>query len=632
MAKKLSPLSSNEIKQAYEDKARAEHIIKQVTPDQPAPPRVIDDFDCTDLGNSHRFIEMHSQKIKYVSLWRTWAVWNKTNWSLVDSERDMAPLVEEMIDEIKKDAVSAYDAATREKLLRHAITSSSENKVMSTLRLASSNPLIKVKPDDFDSNPYLINFANGTIDLRTGKLRKFNKNDMITKIGKVKYDADATCPLWLKFLDRIFESNIELIKYIQNILGMCLTGDASQEQIFIFWGSTGGNGKGTLVETIGYILDEYTTALPVESLLSTNKVSIPNDIAMLKGARFVIVNEPDFGGKLNEAKIKSLTGKDSILARFLNKEFFRFKPTHHTIIQTNPQPNVDSSDGGIDRRLRLVPFNVKIPESEVDRHLAEKLQLEASGILNWLIEGCLNWQIEGLNPPKVVLEVMHEYKCDMDEMFEFFDSCLVKDTRAVTPHAVLYTAHKLWCEFDEVPIMTKKKFTQNMRKRGYPPTGRERDQTGKQNRSFRNIRVTDPIFELVQKILRTREPIQDFTVQLGHILSQKKVDSHSEDIQNNAHIHNMHVTPVQCVTDIRNIHTLSPVPSVQCVTDICLLKLKEKYANFNIPKLNGDLKRLKDTMLLFLVNEIEEIDDKINDNLLMQIIDNYISTREPNLD
>ena len=628
MVKKLSPMSSTEIKQAYEDKAKAEHKLKQVSPDSPETPKITDDFDCTDLGNSHRFIEMHSQNVKFVGLWKSWAVWNGTNWAIIDSERDMTPLVEEMIEEIKTEGSSAFDSATREKLLRHVITSSSENKIMSTLRLASSNPLVKIKPDDFDSNPYLINFSNGTIDLRTGNLRKFNKNDMMTKICKTKFDPTATCPLWLKFLDRIFESNIDLIKYVQNILGMCLTGDASQEQIFIFWGSTGGNGKGTMVETVGTILDEYTTALPVDSLLSQNKVSIPNDIAMLKGARFVIVNEPDFGGKLNEAKIKSLTGKDTILARFLNKEFFRFKPTHHTIIQTNPQPNVDSSDGGIDRRLRLVPFNVKIPDSEVDRHLSEKLQLEASGILNWLIEGCLNWQREGLNPPKVVLDTMYEYKCDMDEMFEFFDACLIKDTRAITPHAILYTAHKLWCEIDEVPIMSKKKFTQNMRKRGYPPTGRERDQTGKLNRAFRNIRVTDPIFNLVQQILLTREPFQEFVGQMRHIVTQKKVDSHSNNynVTDNAY---MPVIPVQCVTDIHNIPDYIPVLSVRCVTDICLSKLKERYANFNIPKMNGDLKRLKDNMLLFLTNEIDENMDR---DLIIQTIDGYISTRKPNLD
>ena len=244
---------------------------------------------------------------------------------------------------------------------------------------------------DFDCDPMLFNVANGTLDLRTGTLRPHSRDDRLTRMVDVPYDPDARAELWHAFLWRITAQRVNLYKYLQRLVGYCLTGKVS-EQVIVFLFGIGANGKSVFCETVAALLGEYGMQAQPELVMARRHGGIPNDVAALRGRRLAQMNETTQGSRFDEAKLKHLTGGDSLTGRFLHREFFDFRPTHKLIIRGNHKPQISGTDDGIWRRLHLVPFEVQIPEAEWDRSLADKLRTELPGILLWAVQGCLDWQ------------------------------------------------------------------------------------------------------------------------------------------------------------------------------------------------------------------------------------------------
>ncbi len=269
--------------------------------------------------------------------------------------------------------------------------------------ISSTTDMLKidltVSVEDFDRHDYLLCLNNGVFDLKAGEFREHKREDLITKYTDVAYKPEAECHLWQQFLENTFLSDKELIRCVQKICGRCLTGDVSEQHFYILYGS-GQNGKSVFTETLRKVLGNYAKTLEASSLLVKNNDNIRNDIAKLKGARFVSASEPPAGRKLDEGLIKLLTGGDMVTARFLHKEFFDFKPTFKMFLITNHLPEIMGVDKGIWRRIIVIPFSVCIPDAEKDPDLLSKLtQPDAlSGFLNWLIEGYKLWCQEGLEP------------------------------------------------------------------------------------------------------------------------------------------------------------------------------------------------------------------------------------------
>jgi putative DNA primase/helicase len=165
-----------------------------------------------------------------------------------------------------------------------------------------------------------------------------------------------------------------------------LTGDTSEQCMFILFGS-GANGKSTFLNTIMYLLGDYAIATPTETFMWKTGDQITNDIARLRGTRFVTTTEAEQGRRLSEPLIKQITGNDRMTTRFLYGEFFNFVPTFKIFMATNHKPVIKGTDHGIWRRIKLIPFTTRIEEEKQDKHLEEKLRAEASGILNWMLEG-----------------------------------------------------------------------------------------------------------------------------------------------------------------------------------------------------------------------------------------------------
>lgn len=423
-------------------------------------------FNLTDYGNAERFVARHRGNVRYCYAWRSWLVWDGRRWK-IDDGGGVRRLAKETVRSIYGEAAAVDDPKERAAIAKHALKSEAAQRVEALLALAQSEPGIEVVPTELDHDPWLLTVKNGTLDLRAGTLRPHEPGDNITKLAPVTYDPAASCPAWEAFLDRIMDRNDGLISFLQRAVGYSLTGDTSERAFFILHGE-GRNGKSTFLETVRAVLgDDYADRTRTETLLARRDNDIPNDIARLRGLRFVTASEADEGRRLAEASIKDLTGGDAISARFMRAEWFTFRPEFKLWLGTNHKPVVRGTDAAIWDRIRLVPFAVRIPEAEQDKHLRDKLIADAPGILSWAIEGCIGWQREGLGEPPEVRAATEGYRGEMDILGGFLaDCCVLRPTAKATAKS-LYAAYVQWCDENGERPMSKTMVGKSLAERGF---------------------------------------------------------------------------------------------------------------------------------------------------------------------
>jgi putative DNA primase/helicase len=417
-------------------------------------PQPKSDDHFTDVGNAQRFARWKGPELRYCSAWGKWLTWDGKRWE-VDDTGKVFEQAKDVVRRMYNEACFIEDDTYRGFYVRHALRSEGEGRLKAMVELARSAEEVRVKPDQLDADAMLLNCNNGTVDLRTGELRHHRRSDLITKLAPVDYDPRARCPVFERFIQRIFDGNPDLLRYVQRCIGYALTGDVGEKALFFFYG-TGDNGKTTLLEVVRVMLGDYAGQIPIDTLMLKPQGGIPNDIALLKGLRFVTSSETEEGQRLASAKIKYLTGMNTIQARFLHREFFDFPPTHKIFFDANHQPHANASDTAVWNRIKLIPFGVSIPDAEKDRHLGDKLRGEVPGILAWAVRGCLEWQSDGLQEPDVVKNATQAYRDEMDTFQEFLEDCCVIGPGETTAINSLYLSYRLWAEGSgEQPVSKK---------------------------------------------------------------------------------------------------------------------------------------------------------------------------------
>lgn len=282
-----------------------------------------------------------------------------------------------------------------------------------------ADPVFSRSAEDWDKDIWLLGTPDGTVNLRTGNMQRASPADMITKSCAIGPELFEDCPTWHGFLMEATANDAGLVRFLQQICGYALAGDISEQVLFFIFGP-GGNGKGVFLQTIQNIMGDYSTVAPVEALEKQKFAAHTTDLAMMQGARLVSASETDQGSEWNDKRIKALTGGDKITARFMNRNNTTFIPQLTLVVIGNHKPMLRSVDDSIRRRFNMIPFLVK-PKS-VDRHLADKLQLEWPGILRWMINGCLDWQANGFVRPDSVLMATEKYFEEQDTFGEWIAS------------------------------------------------------------------------------------------------------------------------------------------------------------------------------------------------------------------
>jgi putative DNA primase/helicase len=426
-------------------------------------------FPCTDLGNSERMVAHHGEDLRFVTAWKNWIIWDGTRWQ-EDTTGAVMRRAYDVVRAIALEAKTAKDAMKKEEILDWAEDSESASRIRSMVFLASSQDEVSgMKPADLDRDPWLLNVANGILDLRTGALGPHTREYMLSKTAPVAYDPEAKCPLWLAFLERVFAGDQSLIGYMQRATGYALTGLTREHCLFILYG-TGRNGKGTFRDVIRGLMGEYAHEADFSTFEPSKNEAAGQpreDLVALLGKRFVAASEQNKEKRIDEALIKRLTGGDPIRARRLNENGFEFVPVAKYFLLVNDKPVIRGMDEGVWSRLRLIPFLVTIPEAERDANLGEKLRDELPGILNWAIEGCMQWHRHGMETPKAVTDATQEYREEMDVVGAFIQARCVVQAGASVPTKDLYEAFAAWCKETGTYAKTPNAFGREITKKGF---------------------------------------------------------------------------------------------------------------------------------------------------------------------
>jgi putative DNA primase/helicase len=416
----------------------------------------------TDLGNSERFVDAHHDSVLWCPARKSFLVWDGKRYAW-DERGDVVKLAHATARSIFHEAAEAEGEEEQKAITKWALASQNESRV--NAMLSQSKPYLAVGIEELDQDPWLVNCQNGTLDLRTGRLKDHDPADRITKIVPVDYGPEASCPRFLRFLKETLIDDA-VIKFVKRYSGYTLTGITRERLLAILYGF-GKNGKTTLVELLHEVLGDYARNTDVETLLIKKYQGVGNDVAALKGARFVSAAEVEKGRRLAESKVKQLTGRDTVTARFLFGENFDFKPEFKLWLSTNNKPVIQGTDDAIWDRIRLIPFMQRFDGPKADTKLPDKLRGELAGVFAWMVEGCLEWQEHGLEEPKTVTDATKQYREEMDTLAAFIeDRCVVREGVGA-PATPLYKQYQMWCDDAGEKPETQKMFGMRLRERGF---------------------------------------------------------------------------------------------------------------------------------------------------------------------
>jgi putative DNA primase/helicase len=455
-------------------------------------------FPLTDLGNAERFRERYLDKL----LWCPalgWLAWDGKRWSrdgaddLVKiAEHDTVRAIQDEADEVRESGDKGRDDAPRgardyvfaivkdrpvlysDKIASWGRASEALNKLGALSKRGA--PYFAIGVEKLDADKMKINVDNGTLVVARHSdgedyisFGPHDPADLITKIAPVDYDPAAECPEYEQFIARI-QPQAAMRTFLHQWFGLSLTGDVSEQKLMFLYGK-GANGKSVLVDAVSFVAGDYGETVPIETFLdhgkSRNAGQATPDLAILPGVRMLRTSEPEKNSRLAEAMLKLITGGEPILARHLNRDFFKFYPQFKMTISGNYQPGISGADEGIWRRLRKVPFNVTIPKEERDIHLSEKLRVEASGILNRLLDGLRLWCDKGLIEPDEVTEATAQYRSSSDPLGRFLATCIAESPGDRVQSSVLYQLFEAWCKSSGETAWKQKGFSLAMEERGY---------------------------------------------------------------------------------------------------------------------------------------------------------------------
>ncbi len=423
--------------------------------------------DRTDLGNCERLVRRFGRDIRFNHPSKTWHVWDGRRWKK-DEQGRIQGLAKRTVRYIGDEAGLIEGDTERSEMWRWAAASQNQSRVEAAIKLARDE--VSILPEDLDAQKHLLNLQNGTLDLSTFSLQPHSREHLCSRMAGIRFDPEASCPLWLNHLDLIFGGDAAFIRDFQMMAGYSLISDNPEQVFFILHGS-GKNGKTVTVSTLSRIMGDYAMNMAAESLMIRKNSEAPrSDIVQLVGARLITAAESDSSHRLSESLIKSLTGGDVITARTLYQIERQYRITGKIWFSTNHRPVIKGTDTAIWRRVWLVPFEVEIPEEKRDRQILEKLAAEGSGILNWMLEGLKRYQENGdrLSMPERVALANENYRQDSDVIGQFINDSCILDLRpeSTTARAALYEVYVAWCKQQGEGSLSNRSFASRLQERG----------------------------------------------------------------------------------------------------------------------------------------------------------------------
>lgn len=407
---------------------------------------------------ARRFAAANRERLLYVD-GLGWLVWDSKRWAPDTKDRAQ----EAVIDVLRTALADSLDDRDLRADVRKC---ESATGVAGVLKLASSNPALRATVDELDADPFLLNCSNGTLDLRTRQLRPHDPADRITKVTRGAYRPDCPSGAWNKFLGQILPDEDERA-YLQRVIGLSVFGRV-REHLFPVLIGTGQNGKGTAYEAITKAFGDYAAIINPELLMDSGRGSGGPEMMVLRGARLVVGSETGEGRRLDAPLMKRLTGGDQLTARQLYQAPVTWTPSHQLLYVTNHLPMVKGNDPALWRRIRVIPFDVVVPEEQRDQKLPERLELSADEILTWAVQGWFDYEDrDGMDEPATVRRATDNYQTDSDTVKRFIQSRCVTGAHLHVTTRALHSAWATWALAEGSDPLSERAFTKELDRLGY---------------------------------------------------------------------------------------------------------------------------------------------------------------------
>lgn len=410
-------------------------------------PVKLDDISThSDIGFARRLVHEARGTLRYCRETKSWLAWNGKRW-LKDDGLAAQHVAKRVSDMLWRELAELPSDDDRKRAVPFVKSASSARAIDAAVKLARSEPGVTVSMTELDCKPYLLNVANGTLDLKTLELLPHNPEHLLTHLADVEFDSLATCPAWEKFISDVTDNDDALAGFLQRSCGLALSGDVSEHALWLHYGE-GRNGKSTLLNILGELLGSYYGPAPMDMLLIKHGRSKEQEtmFANLAGKRLVTSVEADSGVRFSEATVKLLTGGDTVAARHLYGAYWSLTPSWKLHVAANHKPIVRGQDEGIWRRLMLTPWMVTFDGNREDKGLKDKLRSEFPGILGWCVVGFQKWLANGLVPPESVTAATSEYRSENDVLAQWIDECCIRQETAAAKALDLYRSFKGWAD------------------------------------------------------------------------------------------------------------------------------------------------------------------------------------------
>ena len=385
--------------------------------------------------------------LRYVALWNQWLGWKSYRWT-TDSTLETFDLIRQHV---------RSEVPTEKKFLKATSVSAIEKLAQADRRYAAT-------VDQWDAQDELLNTPNGPVSLQSGLMQDPDPSLYMSKSTLVAPKGRA--PRWQTFLDEVTGGDVDYQLFLQRVIGYCAGGSTHEHAMFFLYGA-GGNGKGIFLNTLQAVMGDYAKTAPMETFTDSKNDRHPTDMAMLQGARMVFAQETESGKNWGESRLKSLTGGDSITARFMRQDFFTFVPKFKLLISGNHMPKLKNVDEAMRRRLYLLPFSQTFKGKERDPHLADTLTHEYCGILRWIVEGAIAYENQGLVPPPIVQDATRIYFEEEDVFHQWLSECCVQEVDAYTKPTELFASYKNFTDMMNEPAVSERVLTKRLKDAGF---------------------------------------------------------------------------------------------------------------------------------------------------------------------
>ena len=450
----------------------------------------IERYPCTDMGNAELLTMLMGAHLLFNHQKKIWLVWNGHYW-----EPDPKAVVIKIVGTVARDrlnlAKDIEDAEERGRQCKWARGSENLGKMNAALEVAKSLPPVAQTGLEFDRNSLQSVFRNGVVNLVDGSIRPGERAEMSTKLIPFRYEPEADAPRWTQFMLEIFQGDEELVRWIQRASGYSMTGSVSEQCLFICHGD-GGNGKSVFLNVLNRLLGTYGITTPFSTFESVEGAGRASpELARMDGKRFVAAREVKESRKMDEGKIKSLTGGDPIACRALYQDMYEYVPQYKIWVAVNHLPTVTDISEGMWRRIQTVPFDATFT-SKPDKNLEPTLMEEAEGILAWLVRGAMDWYENGLGTAAAVTRATEDYRAGSDYIAELLeDKCAIGgDIKRGAKASDLFATYKEWCFDNNTSPVTNKIFREGMMRKHFT---QDRFNDGNVWKEVRIIGAQDPV-------------------------------------------------------------------------------------------------------------------------------------------